>query len=194
MGRRALLAVALVATVALAAPPAGAHVGGGPANVVVAQNTIDAFELVRSRTRLASDQGSAVAAENLALASSSCTDCRTVAVAVQVVLVDGAATHFHPANAAVASNAGCTGCETLAYARQDVVRVDRALAVRASTVTQVQAFGDAIDAVAASGASLDDIPGQIDALVDQMVALLLDEAARAGVGAGRSADRRVRAA
>jgi len=75
--------------------------------------------------------GAALAQDNTAVAVNkkdgksvfklaSCTDCRTVAAAIQVVLVAGDSTTFTPENTAVAINYQCSECETLAAAYQFV--------------------------------------------------------------------------
>ncbi len=58
---------------------------------------------------------------NEAYALASCTSCRTVAVAFQVVLVVGQSDAVAPLNAAVAANDGCVKCVTTALAVQLVV-------------------------------------------------------------------------
>jgi putative peptide zinc metalloprotease protein len=113
---RLLLAAVLAAAVLVAAPPAVS--AQSQDNTAVATNTTDGksvFKLAFSVKKVTGD----VDAQNTAVAYASCTDCRTVAVAIQVVLVSevDAAT---PENVAVAINYDCTECETLARAFQFV--------------------------------------------------------------------------
>ena len=108
-----LLVVMLLGTALWSAAPALAQ-----DNTAVAINTKDGksvFKLAFSVKKVTGD----VDATNTAVAVSSCTDCRTVAVAIQVVLVSeiDSAT---PENVAVAINYQCTECETLARAFQFV--------------------------------------------------------------------------
>ena len=58
---------------------------------------------------------------NEAYALASCTDCVTVAVAFQVVLIIGQSDAIAPVNAAVAGNSGCLRCTTTALAMQLVL-------------------------------------------------------------------------
>jgi putative peptide zinc metalloprotease protein len=58
---------------------------------------------------------------NEAYALASCTDCVTVAVAFQVVLIIGQSDAIAPLNAAVAGNSGCLRCTTTALAMQLVL-------------------------------------------------------------------------
>jgi putative peptide zinc metalloprotease protein len=107
------LLVTLLAAAAFSAGPAVAQ-----DNTAVATNTKDGksvFKLAFSVKQVTGE----VDATNTAVAYASCTDCRTVAVAIQVVLVSevDAAT---PENVAIAINYDCTECETLARAFQFV--------------------------------------------------------------------------
>lgn len=109
---RLLLVAILTASAASAAPALAQD------NTAVATNTKDGksvFKLAFSVKQVTGD----VDAANTAVAYASCTDCRTVAVAIQVVLVsevDSAS----PENVAIAINYDCTECETLARAFQFV--------------------------------------------------------------------------
>jgi len=66
----------------------------------------------------------AVGPVNIALAEGRCTDCQTIAVALQVVLYQRGASTVTPQNIAIAANIGCTRCITVARAMQFVVPVD----------------------------------------------------------------------
>ena len=108
-----LLLVTLLAAAACSAAPALAQ-----DNTAVATNTKDGksvFKLAFSVKKVTGD----VDAANTAVAYSSCTDCRTVAVAIQIVLVSEVDSAT-PENVAVAINYDCTECETLARAFQFV--------------------------------------------------------------------------
>lgn len=193
-GRRLAGLLLSVLTLAVVAQPAAAH-GGGPANVAIATNTVDGYDMTRTRTRVAVDLGSTEAAENVAIANASCTGCRTVAVAVQVALVDGSANHSHPANAAVASNGGCSGCFTYAYAHQVLLRVDRPVTVRFAAQEETRRLTAAITAAARNGGT-DHVAmtAELDGLVAELVAVLKAEAAAAAAGVGQATGRQVRAA
>jgi hypothetical protein len=82
----------------------------------------------KARTRLAFDveqtHADTLVARNTALAYASCTDCRTVAVAFQVVLAGGSPTTVDVGNLSQALNEECTNCQTTALAYQFVVQGD----------------------------------------------------------------------
>lgn len=108
-----LLLVTLLATLAGSAAPALAQDSSA-----VATNTKDGksvFKLAFSVKKVTGD----VDANNTAVAYASCTDCRTVAVAIQIVLVSEVDSAT-PENVAIAINYDCTECDTLARAFQFV--------------------------------------------------------------------------
>ncbi|MDQ4070707.1 MAG: hypothetical protein M3203_14740, partial [Actinomycetota bacterium] len=111
-----LLLVALAAHAVFLAGPAG---GQSQDNTAVAVNTKDGKSVFKLAFKVKKVTGD-VDASNAAVAYSSCTDCRTVAAAIQVVLVSGETTEANPENVAIAINYQCTECETLAAAYQFV--------------------------------------------------------------------------
>lgn len=88
-------------------------------NTAVAENTNDGKSVYRLAFSVKEVTGD-VDAANTAGAYSSCTDCRTVAIAIQVVLVSGDVGDVTAQNEATAVNVDCTECETLARAFQFV--------------------------------------------------------------------------
>lgn len=116
----AMLAIVLVA----ASPPAPAAAVGGPGNVVVAVNRTDGRFAVQANIQLNRVPGLVAAPLNYAFASSSCTDCQTLAVALQLDLASTDARYIAPQNAAVASNEACLRCVTVAHAVQVFYTVD----------------------------------------------------------------------
>lgn len=104
-----------------AALPAG---GGGGKNIVNVINQTDYRLHVDGRVQLNEIPGPNVEPVNLASAYSSCQNCQTLAVALQINLISKSATDVRPENAAVAVNYGCNGCDTVAVAFQYVLSVD----------------------------------------------------------------------
>jgi putative peptide zinc metalloprotease protein len=122
-----LLAAALL--LGVAAAPAGAQEtqqppaqgGSGGDNAVVAINTHDGFDLFKLGFKISRATGNVVDASNGAVAFSSCTECQTVAIAYQVVLIFSDPQVVTPENIAIAFNYQCELCESLAYAYQFVL-------------------------------------------------------------------------
>ncbi|MGH2683136.1 MAG: hypothetical protein ACRDIX_07875 [Actinomycetota bacterium] len=98
-------------------PPGG---GSGGDNVAVAINTKDGFDLFRLAFKITRATGEVVDASNAAVAFSSCTECQTIAIAFQVVLIFSDPSVITTENVAIAINYLCELCESLAYAYQFV--------------------------------------------------------------------------
>ncbi|MDQ6648972.1 MAG: hypothetical protein M3Z02_02445 [Actinomycetota bacterium] len=112
---RVLAVLATCAAVLIgAAVPAGAA-------VVVATNTKDGSSIFKLAFDIKRVAGPVVDNTNAAIAIASCTDCTTVAIAIEVVIVTGDPNTFTPTNVAVAANIGCNLCDTFASAIQYVV-------------------------------------------------------------------------
>lgn len=103
--------------------------GGGGRNIVIVTNRRDGALTVRGAIQFNRIPGPNVEPVNLARALSSCVDCRTLAVALQVNLIERGASRVAPQNAAVALNFECTRCVTVARALQYTFTVDDVTAV-----------------------------------------------------------------
>jgi len=113
---RRLIAL-LLATVVAAAPAAPALAQD---NAAIAVNTKDDSSVFKLAFKISNVMQPVVENQNAAVAYASCTDCRTVAIAIQIVFIAGDADVVSPENVAIAINDGCVACETLAAAYQFV--------------------------------------------------------------------------
>ena len=186
----ALLAV--VVAITFSGPPASADSYGNANNVAQVENYKDGASRARARVDLEREPGPTVDNENVAIAFSECTDCRTVAVAVQAIIVEGNVDDFRPGNAAAAVNANCLRCQTFAFARQEVLQADGKVPISADAEAEYEALQDQIQQVSQSDAPFDDMIVQLDSLVDQLVAVLHGEVDRAGAHASENAKRDVK--
>jgi putative peptide zinc metalloprotease protein len=98
--------------------------GASTDNAAVASNTTDGRNVFALALKIVQTDGSTVDATNAAVAAASCSDCQTVAIALEGVLVIGNPDTFDPTNVALAINSDCTNCQTLASAYQQVVQYD----------------------------------------------------------------------
>jgi putative peptide zinc metalloprotease protein len=89
-------------------------------NTAIAINTKDGAALFKFAFSVKRVAGDVVDNTNAAAAIASCEDCRTVAIAIQIVLVTGDPSVVTPTNLALAYNIECTLCETMASAYQFV--------------------------------------------------------------------------
>jgi putative peptide zinc metalloprotease protein len=119
--RRSLAALTLaLALVASASPrPASASTGGD--TTAVAINTRDGSSIFRLAFNVRRVMDSTVDSGNYAVAVASCTDCQTVAISFQIVLVMSDPDVFTPENMAIAMNIDCQSCSTMAQAYQFVI-------------------------------------------------------------------------
>lgn len=189
--RRVVVSIASC-LVALGLMTGGAYAdGAGPTNQVQVQNTHDGEARVASRAKAVEDRGPTVAPDNEATAYASCTSCRTVAVAIQVVLAVGPASDSRPTNSAVAVNYECHFCATFAYANQVLLNTDSDVHLGPEAEQQLHDLRDQVDHVAASDEAFDQMSADLDGLTQQMAAVVQSEIDHAGATAHRDDERHV---
>ena len=149
---------------------------GSPVNTAVVQNTKDGSSLFKLAFQVRSiTQAATVAPGNAAVAIASCTDCQTVAIAVQVIFVVGSPTTFTPENAAVAANSDCSFCDTLATAYQFIVQSPVPVRLTAEGKHQLHDIHKALAELDASGLTIVEIKSQVDALMRDLATILSTE-------------------
>jgi putative peptide zinc metalloprotease protein len=118
--KRRLLTILLAALLGLgvAGTPASA---ASPENTAIALNTKDGATVVKTAFAIRHVMSGIVDNTNAAVAYAKCKSCTTVAIAIEIVLVESNPTVFKPTNAAVAYNELCSLCITVANALQFVV-------------------------------------------------------------------------
>lgn len=185
---RLLAAGAVVVGLAAWPAPAGAapqeaHAAGSIVNRAVAQNDRDDSYLHRLAFSVRQTSGDTVTVDNLAFAAASCRACRTVAVAVQVVVVARHGRHDGPSgtleltavNRAVAANERCVDCDTLALAYQFVV-VDEDLRLSAEARQRLHAVRRELADLLRAGAPDEVITGRMAALAGDVQQALTESA------------------
>ena len=197
MRKRIAAFLAIVATTSLAVPSqalAFEESNGNANNVVVVQNRQGGAFKNKARSLLVHNGGPSVANGNAAVARASCTDCRTVAVAVQVVVLEGPVSDFRPENAAVALNETCVRCQTFAYARQEVLDPGRPVRIGDGAQERVSQIEGQIRDLASSTEPFVQLTADLDNLTVQLVDVVRGEVNRAGATAKvderRQVDRR----
>jgi putative peptide zinc metalloprotease protein len=91
---------------------------------VIVVNHTDGRLAIRGNVQVTREPGMVAAPQNFAFARASCTDCQTIAVALQLNFASTTARYVAPQNVAVASNDLCSGCTTIALAYQVFFTVD----------------------------------------------------------------------
>ncbi|HEX2178743.1 MAG TPA: hypothetical protein VHL54_04370 [Actinomycetota bacterium] len=184
---------ALVTIALVLVPAAGATAGiasGGKNNTVVVRNGIDDSLRSRSKVSVTHNRGPNVTNRNVANARSSCVDCRTVAVAAQVVLVEGPVDTEAPVNAAVAVNVECSSCETYAYARQVVLKPGSPVTIGSGARDRISAVHAEIRRISRSDLTFPEMDAALDRQVNRLTSIVEAEIAKAGETASKR-DRKV---
>jgi putative peptide zinc metalloprotease protein len=115
--KRRLLTLLLVALIGIGAP-GSARAGD---NAAIAVNTKDGTTVFKVAFAIRHVMGDVVDQANGAVAYDSCTDCAAVAIAFEIVLVEGTPTTVTPTNVAIAFNENCQACVAIAEAYQFVL-------------------------------------------------------------------------
>lgn len=149
-----------------------ANANAGPKNIVVLQNTTNNSLLVRGHVQLGRVPSDQAGPANLAIATNSCqTACDTLAVALQVNLIDRDVAVFTPQNAAVAANAGCNGCHAVALALQYNIGVDDPSQVPPGVNQFVALMHQEMAHIAASSTSLGQAESEMLSVIGQFQGL-----------------------
>jgi putative peptide zinc metalloprotease protein len=121
------------------------------------------------------EDGAEVHNRNEAYALASCTDCTTVAVAFQVLVVVGQSDVVIPRNVAAAVNYNCRSCVTVALAQQLLVTVDRLPSE--ATMAQISALWDELMrwSQGIDRLTFDEIAERLDDFEVQVLTLLQDD-------------------
>lgn len=154
--------------------------GGTVNNEVVVRNTVDNRTTHREGFGIARVTGGDVLNTNSAAAVGACSDCRTVAISTQIVLVMGDSDVIAPRNQAVALNVGCLRCHTYALAYQYVVSTDGIVRFTSEAQQRLAELQSQIRALGASDLPYLELEAQVDALVEQMWALVDEEIVAVG--------------
>lgn len=148
-----------------ASPSAAAGGGGnGDNNVAAGVNTTDGRTVYAIKLKIVQVAGDTVDATNAAVAvNSGCTDCSTVAVAFEGVVVVGSPSDFEPTNLALAMNVECSGCTAFADAYQQVVQTSTRVRVTGEGRRQIAAIRRDLDSLRQSDLTLDQIRARVAA-------------------------------
>jgi len=129
---------------------AGFPAAGGGNNIVQVINHADGHFRVDGNVKLNQIPGPNAGPKNVAFAYSSCTDCQTMAVALEINLISTSARNIQPLNQAVAVNYRCTSCVTYARAIQYDIQVDDPHQVRSDVRDLMQQMDAALKHIKSS--------------------------------------------
>lgn len=178
---RRLASVVALALLGALAPAAPAAAQGD--TTAVAINTKDGFDLFRLAFQVRRATQDTVDTGNAAVAYASCTDCQTVALAIQVVLISGYdSSTVSPENLAIAINQDCVLCDTLASAYQFVLTAEGTLRFTADGNQRLAEIRRALLELKKGDLSIEEIQAKVDALMDELAEVLTTELVPAGQG------------
>jgi putative peptide zinc metalloprotease protein len=171
--------LAALCALGLLVPAAPAYAQGDTTAVVV--NTHDGLDLFRLAFQIRRATQDVVDTSNAAVAYASCTDCQTIALAIQVVLISGYdSSVVAPENLAIAINEGCTLCNTLASAYQFVLTAEGNLRFTAEGSQRLAEIRQALLALRDSGLTAAEIQAQVDVLMEDLAEVLATQLVAAG--------------
>ena len=148
----------------------------GGDNLAVAVNTKDDSSVVRFAFAVRRVMNEVVDNTNAAVAVSSCENCRTVAVAIQVVLIVNDPEVVSPTNLALALNLECTSCETLASAYQYVFTTGGQVMFSTEGWRQIVEIRKAVqDLLKDETLEIETLQAELEILTDQLYTVVSDE-------------------
>jgi putative peptide zinc metalloprotease protein len=182
MKRLTLIFLALLATLTIAAArPTAAKAEDSTA---VAVNLRDGADIFRLAFHIVRTQQDVVDNSNAAVAFASCSDCQTIAVAFQVVLVFSDPSVVDPTNLALAYNFECTSCDTLASAYQWVLTTGGPVHFTAAGNQQIAELRRQLRDLLASDLPIDQMQTQIDQIAAELQQVIQTELVPAGNSGG----------
>ena len=179
--RLACSALAITTLMALFMPLAQAQTPQGD-NVALAENTKDNSTIFDLSFNIRRVMAGAVDIDNAAVAVSSCESCRTIALAIQVVMIFSDPDVVTTDNLALALNVECSSCETMALAYQYVLTTGGPVHF---TPEGQQAINDILSQIRelakdSDDMTLEEIHAAVDPLVDDLYAVVDNELVAAG--------------
>ena len=169
----AALALALLAPAAsLAGEDRSGRGGDNSAEAINEKDGSSVFDFAFSIRRVAGD---VVDEQNSAVAYGSCVECQTVAIALQIVLVEGVPDSVTPTNVAIALNEECQACTTVALAYQFVVGRGGPVRFTKEGRRRLAEIRREFERLGRSGLSAEELTARAEELKDQVADVLATE-------------------
>jgi len=173
------LAVVATAVLMLLMPAVPASAQGD--TTAIAINTKDGFDVFRLAFQIRRATQDVVDTGNGAVAYASCTDCQTVAIAIQVVLISGYdSSVVAPENLAIAINENCVLCDTLASAYQFVLTAEGNLRFTAEGSRRLAEIRQALLDLRKEDLTGEQIQARLDTIMEELADILSTELVEAG--------------
>jgi putative peptide zinc metalloprotease protein len=149
--------------------------GASTDNAAVATNTKDGKTVIAISLKITQTSSDNVDATNAAVAAASCTDCETVAIALEGVLIIGDPSTFDPTNIALALNSNCTNCQTLAAAYQDIVQNDTRVRISGEGRQEIASIRKDLESLRNSGLDITAIWQRVNNDAGKFLAVLQND-------------------
>jgi hypothetical protein len=144
-------------------------------NAAIAINTKSGSSLFKFAFSIRKVAGEVVDETNVAVSFSECEQCRTTAIAIQIVLVTGSPSVVTPQNLALAINQNCTLCETFAGAYQIVLGTGGPVRFTSDGRRRISEIKRAIRQLRDEDLSPPELDARLDALVADLKGVLRTE-------------------
>jgi len=146
--------------------------GGATVNTSVSVNDQGGSSVFHLSFQIARLSGPNVDVSNVAVALNDCSDCQSVAIAVQIDLISPVPAVLTASNTAVAANVDCELCNTLAEAFQYVVATPEPLRLTPTGRREIHWIERALDRLGRSNEDPADMASQIQVLADDLSQVL----------------------
>jgi putative peptide zinc metalloprotease protein len=158
------------------ASPSPSNGSNGDNNVAAGVNTKDGKTVYAIKLKVVQVTGETVDATNAAVAvNSGCSDCSTVAIAFEGVVVVGSPDTFAPTNLALALNSDCSGCTAFADAYQQVVQTSTRVRITKQGRKEVARIRQDLNDLKHSDLTLEQIRARVAADEEAFAAVLRSE-------------------
>jgi putative peptide zinc metalloprotease protein len=183
--RRLILpVVAVLVATGFAGVPGAARSQDNAAIAINVRDGTSVFRLAFSIKRVAGD---VVDSTNAAVAFSSCTDCTSTAIAIEVVLITGDASTVTPTNLALAYNFECQSCISIADAYQFVFSTGGQVHFTAEGNQELARIRQDLEALRKQDLTPDELQARLEDIVTRLITVLRTQLVPAG-SSGSSGD------
>jgi putative peptide zinc metalloprotease protein len=175
------IAIALLAAVLILAP-AGASTTPAQAqdNTAVAINTKDGTDIFKLAFKIARVNQDVVDQSNAAAAFNSCSDCQSIAVAFQIILIFSDPAVVDSQNLALAINVDCDACVAFASAYQWLLTTDGPVRFTAEGNQRLAALKKRLRDLLQSDLTIEQLRAELDEIRDEVANILATELVPAG--------------
>jgi putative peptide zinc metalloprotease protein len=180
---RRLLAIVAAALVAFG-PAVGPAAAQGGDNTAIAINTKDGASIFKLAFSIRHVMGDVVDTTNAAVAFSSCTDCQTVAIAIEIVLIEDNATTITPQNIAFAYNYECTLCVSVAEAYQFLLTTGGQVHFTADGNHELAQIRRELEALRHADLTIGELQAKLDDIAQRVANVLATQLVPAGNSSG----------